>query len=89
MRTRDPSLSSISRPSFSSEPTMQTAAEPSTQAQASEDGPSSALTGYCDRATGANPQTLAWSGDASPTDIPWVLEPNFTTRYGPPNCWKI
>ncbi|KFY83176.1 hypothetical protein V498_08251 [Pseudogymnoascus sp. VKM F-4517 (FW-2822)] len=68
------------RGSFSSEPTMQTAAEPSTQAQASEDGPSSALTGYCGTANGANPQTLAWSGDARPTDIPWVLEPKFTTR---------
>ncbi|KFY50477.1 hypothetical protein V495_00240 [Pseudogymnoascus sp. VKM F-4514 (FW-929)] len=84
MRTRDPSLNSIPRPSFSSEPTTQTAAEPSTQAQASEDAPSSALTGYCDMVTGANPQMFAWSGDARPTDIPWVLEPNFTTWYSPP-----
>ncbi|OBT48623.1 hypothetical protein VE00_00781 [Pseudogymnoascus sp. WSF 3629] len=69
-RTRVPSLGPIPAPWFPAETALQASLPPSTKAQTSPGGPSTALPGYRDTVINPNLQTLAWRDHTRPPDLP-------------------
>lgn len=69
-RTRVPSLGPIPAPWFPAETALQAPLPPSTKAQTSPGGPSTALPGYRDTVINPNLQTLAWRDHTRPPDLP-------------------
>ncbi|KFY71186.1 hypothetical protein V499_08602 [Pseudogymnoascus sp. VKM F-103] len=69
-RTRVPSLGPIPAPWFPADTALQAPLPPSTKAQTSPGGPSTALPGYRDTVINPNLQTLAWRDHTRPPNLP-------------------
>ncbi|ELR02114.1 hypothetical protein GMDG_05273 [Pseudogymnoascus destructans 20631-21] len=69
-RTRVPSLGPIPAPWFPADTALQAPLPPSTKAQTSPGGPSTALPGYRDTVINPNLQTVAWRDHARAPELP-------------------